>query len=148
LGLGKLGLITQTYWVRITQCNKFISNKIVLHFVILGLVHSCRISGRHHLTLRFWHPFLNCLIDNRLTFEQRLSIHSTTVMSAGGYGHVPLPLIKGELSLAPPPVNYSTTLGFWGSLVNGQRRHFISNLRDALTESNISFQLGHGKHLS
>jgi hypothetical protein len=36
-------------------------------------------------------------------------------MSAGGFGHIAVPLIKGELAWVPPPAKFMYDVGFYGS---------------------------------
>ena len=49
-------------------------------------------------------------------FEKKPNI---LVLSAGGYGHIPIPLIKGELGYVPPRRNrkYDLDVGFCGKII-------------------------------
>jgi hypothetical protein len=51
------------------------------------------------------------------------------VLSAGGFGHVPIPLIKGEVQYQPPPQTFTHEVSFIGS--DRDERHLI--LTRALT---------------
>ena len=46
-------------------------------------------------------------------------------MACGGYGHIPLPLIKAEIALAEPPPRYHQDLGFFGNARQVRRALFI-----------------------
>ncbi len=45
------------------------------------------------------------------------------VLSAGGMGHVPIPLVKGEVPFRPPPKKYQYDVSFFGS--DRDERHLI-----------------------
>lgn len=50
--------------------------------------------------------------DDRSLFHLRPNI---LTMSAGGYGHIPIPLVKGTLKYTPPPRAFQWQVGFYGA---------------------------------
>ena len=72
------------------------------------------------------------------------------VLSAGGFGHGILPLIKGEIAWRAQPSQFAQTIGFFGT-VNAQRSHRknMLDLVDAAAKSRqISFKMGSSKATS
>ena len=68
------------------------------------------------------------------------------VLSAGGFGHVPIPLIKSEIKPIPPPPSFSVDVGFYGTISpRTRRRAFINAVREAATRNRMSFREGLGK---
>jgi hypothetical protein len=67
------------------------------------------------------------------------------VLSAGGFGHVPLPLIKGEIPWTQAPSNYSRDLGFFGNMMQSSRPHMMKVLKETAEKLNLTFSHGHGK---
>lgn len=37
-------------------------------------------------------------------------------MSAGGYGHIPIPLVKGTLAYVEPPLAFENQIAFFGEI--------------------------------
>ena len=50
------------------------------------------------------------------------------MLSAGGFGHIPLPLIKGELSKTDLPQFFSIDIGFFGDTTHGGRTEIFTEL--------------------
>ena len=53
------------------------------------------------------------------------------VLSAGGDGNIPIPLIKGTLPYSPPPESFSVQMGFYGSPEHGPRGKIIAEMDSA-----------------
>lgn len=53
--------------------------------------------------------------DDEAIHAIQLKFPNILVFSAGGYGHVPIPLIKGEFEYVFPPSQFSYDVGFYGS---------------------------------
>lgn len=67
------------------------------------------------------------------------------VLSSGGYGNVPLPLIRGEMSYYPPPSNFSYDISFYGSIRNS--REVILNIISEFCKNNdLVYTQGLGKY--
>jgi hypothetical protein len=65
------------------------------------------------------------------------------VMSAGGVGHIPLPLIKGELPFTPEPAKYDTDIGFYGAN-RPERRDLTRRAQEAAAQNKLTFKLSSG----
>ena len=74
-------------------------------------------------------------------------LHFFLVMSAGGYGHIPLPLIRGEIAYADPPDEYSQEVGFLGNMANGPRKQVLEILKQSFVDSNLSHLFAHSKSI-
>ena len=70
-----------------------------------------------------------------------------TAMSAGGFGHVPLPLIKGELRYRPPPEQYKRSFLFYGDPTFATRQKSLANLKSSLEFHNITHLFGRGESI-
>ena len=68
-------------------------------------------------------------------------------MAAGGYGHIPLPLIRGEIAYEDPPDEYSQEVGFLGNMANGPRKQMLEILKQSLTDSKLSHLFAHSKFI-
>ena len=51
--------------------------------------------------------------DGGLTYRKKI-LRNVLILSAGGYGHIPIPLIKGELNYVPLPATFENDVGFFG----------------------------------
>ena len=76
--------------------------------------------------------------DKGLSY-QKTTFRNILVLSAGGYGHIPIPLIKGELNYVSPPSIFENDVGFYGK-VRGRKK------RDVLMKK-VLLSL-EGKHLT
>lgn len=65
------------------------------------------------------------------------------VLSAGGVGHVPLPLIKGELPLIPEPPKYDFDIGFYGTN-RAERRDLTRRAQEAAEKNHLTFKISNG----
>jgi len=66
------------------------------------------------------------------------------VLSAGGYGHVPIPLVVSELLLLPLPTRpYAQEIGFFGKDHHG-RAKILDEIRVAALKYNVSFNHSQG----
>lgn len=68
------------------------------------------------------------------------------VLSAGGYGHVPIPLIRGEINYTAPPAEYQQTVGFFGTRNQhgSTRPEMFAQISAACAALNISLRLDQG----
>ena len=76
------------------------------------------------------------------------------VLGAGGYGHVPIPLVRGEknqpdaaIPWDPPPAKgYDQTMGFFGNQKQhgSTRSEMLSQINAACIELNVSLRTGQG----
>ena len=75
------------------------------------------------------------------------------VLAAGGYGHIPIPLIRGEkgtpdlaIPWVPPPAKFEQTIGFFGNQKQhgSTRPEMLSQINAACIEKNISLRVGQG----
>ena len=90
----------------------------------------------------------NCNSSNKKCHMKNKSIlHFFLVMSAGGYGHIPLPLIRGEIAYADPPDEYSQEVGFLGNMANGPRKQVLEILKQSFVDSNLSHLFAHSKSI-
>lgn len=69
------------------------------------------------------------------------------VMSAGGFGHVVLPLIKGEIPYSPPPAQYLQDISFFGTIHQSVRPQMLSQIHEAATELGLSYKDGFSEWL-
>ena len=76
--------------------------------------------------------------DSGLSYRKK-NFKNILVLSAGGYGHIPIPLIKGELNYVSPPSIFENDVGFYGK-VRGRKK------RDVLMKK-VLLSL-EGKHLT
>ena len=92
-------------------------------------MHVCVLSLSHTPTLLLSH-------SPPRTLPLPLPPHQ--VLSAGGFGHVPLPLVKGELAYNEPPAdfNYKKDVVFFGSLAQqgSTRPQIFQEMTTAMTE--------------
>jgi hypothetical protein len=65
------------------------------------------------------------------------------VLSAGGFGHVPLPLIKGEIPYENPPEKYDRDFGFFGTN-RPERRDLNNRMRQAAQSHHMSIAIASG----
>lgn len=73
--------------------------------------------------------------NNGLEFLH-LADPNVVVLSAGGDGSIPIPLIKGTLEYMPPPASFSVNIGFYGSPEHGPRGKIISEM-DAAVKAEV-----------
>ena len=68
------------------------------------------------------------------------------VFSAGGFGHIPLPLIKGELPYIPPPPVYARDIGFFGTIQqqHSTRENVLRLIEKEAHRWELTVQLGGG----
>lgn len=69
-------------------------------------------------------------------------------MSAGGYGHIPLPLIRGEIALQDEPGNFSQEIGFLGNMATGSRKKILDTLQQSLTNNKLSYLFAQSKYVN
>ncbi len=68
------------------------------------------------------------------------------VLSAGGFGHVPLPLIKGEIFPVCPVVHFEQEIAFFGSM-QSSRPPMLNNVKSAADEFKMSYRQALSKFL-
>ena len=75
--------------------------------------------------------------------EMSLDHPNLLVLSAGGFGHIPIPLIKGEIQWMPPPQSYDTEIGFYGT-VGGRsnRQDMMKILENSANQNRLTFRAG------
>ena len=67
-------------------------------------------------------------------------------MSSGGYGHIPLPLIRGELSYHEPPEKFDLDFCFFGANHQGTRERVLDTLKRSMIASNLTYKFGSGEN--
>ncbi len=69
------------------------------------------------------------------------------VLSAGGFGHCVLPLVKGEIDTIPPPEKYEVDIGFYGTVNQWQtnRPQMLDFIKNTAKEVSLSYRDGSGK---
>ena len=66
-------------------------------------------------------------------------------MSAGGYGHIPIPLIKDELAYVMPPNKFNYSVGFHGHKFFGRGR-ILNELKPCLHRLHIKYIFEQSNH--
>jgi hypothetical protein len=66
------------------------------------------------------------------------------VLSAGGFGHIPLPLIKGELARAPLPSHFEQDIGFFGTVSQASRPEMLALVETTARGLNMTYRHGSG----
>ena len=66
------------------------------------------------------------------------------VMSAGGLGHVIIPLIKGELDLMPHREEFVNDVGFFGNVQQPPRPGMLPEMENIAKTLGLRFKLGRG----
>jgi hypothetical protein len=68
------------------------------------------------------------------------------VLSAGGYGHISIPLIKGELPVAPLPEKFEQDMGFFGVANRhaSTRGEVLKKVADTASQLNLTYKEGQG----
>jgi hypothetical protein len=72
------------------------------------------------------------------------------VLSAGGYGHCVLPLVKGEIEPIPPPEKFVSDIGFFGTIKQWQtnRPQMLDSIKTTAKEVGLTYRDGSGNALS
>lgn len=66
------------------------------------------------------------------------------VMSAGGFGHIPIPLIKGEIHPIPQPAKFDQDIGFFGTIQQSTRPAMLSTIKNVAAELGLTYKDGMG----
>jgi len=66
------------------------------------------------------------------------------VLAAGGYGHVPIPLVRAEIPYEPLPQQFEQDIGFFGNSKQASRPQMLAQLHTLSTERNLTFRHGQG----
>ena len=69
------------------------------------------------------------------------------VLSAGGFGHVPIPLVRGEIPYEQPPLlagGYSQEIGFFGQLRQASRPEMMAQIKATADSINMSYKHDQG----
>ena len=74
-------------------------------------------------------PYFLVTQANRGVYKLAKSFPNILMLSSGGFGHIPLPLIKGELAFIPLPSFFRTDIGFYGDEHHGGRDLIFEELR-------------------
>lgn len=67
------------------------------------------------------------------------------IFSSGGFGHVPIPLIKGELPVAPHDVEFKHEIGFFGTPKPVVRLEMLNTINDTARALNMTYKQAKGK---
>jgi hypothetical protein len=73
-----------------------------------------------------------------------VSLPNILVLSAGGFGHVPIPLIRGEIPWKPLPDGFQQMIGFFGSIRQGSRVDMLSQIKKLSESLNVPYKHGSG----
>jgi hypothetical protein len=65
-------------------------------------------------------------------------------LSAGGFGHIPLPLIKGEIVASAPPEKFEQDIGFFGTTRQATRPEMLAVIKATADELSLTFKQGSG----
>jgi hypothetical protein len=65
-------------------------------------------------------------------------------LACGGYGHVPVPLIRGEIPWVEPPLKYEQDFGFFGNARQSSRPDMLKIVKETAEGLNMTFKSGHG----
>lgn len=78
--------------------------------------------------------------DDQGLFETFMEARpNVLVLSAGGYGHVPIPLIKGEMNYSEPPEKYVQDVGFFGNVrPRLSRVHMLDEMKQACVSEGLT----------
>jgi hypothetical protein len=63
-------------------------------------------------------------------------------ISAGGYGHIPIPLIKSEVEYLSPLKSYQYQTIFFGNIKQHSRPEAFANIDKTFPKYNISYKIG------
>jgi hypothetical protein len=67
------------------------------------------------------------------------------VFSAGGFGHVPIPLIKGELAYQSLPPKFDQEIGFFGNMQQATRPIMFEIIRNEADALGVTHKIAFGK---
>jgi hypothetical protein len=67
------------------------------------------------------------------------------VMSAGGFGHIPIPLIKSELAAQPQPTHFDFDVGFYGNAGQNPRQTMLPYVGTRTAELGLTYNQAQGK---
>lgn len=67
------------------------------------------------------------------------------VLSAGGYGHIPIPLVRGHISYYSVSSPFKYDMSFFGSNRNGNRQTMLQIVDQLAKQYNLSYTQGQGK---
>jgi hypothetical protein len=78
--------------------------------------------------------------DDQGLFESFMEARpNVLVLSAGGYGHIPIPLIKGEMNYSEPPNKYAQDVGFFGNVrPRLSRVHMLDEMKQACASEGLT----------
>lgn len=79
--------------------------------------------------------------DKGLEDVQRHHPNILTI-SAGGWGHIPIPLIKGEVPYQPLPNTFLYDTVFFGNVNQHSRPEALQNMRKTFPKYNVKFEFG------
>ena len=67
-----------------------------------------------------------------------------SVLSSGGYGHIPLPLIRGEMKYHEPPEKFKQDFSFFGVYYRGTRGRSMDTLKKSIIKYNATYLFDQG----
>jgi hypothetical protein len=78
--------------------------------------------------------------DDQGLFNQFMSDRPNVLtISAGGFGHIAIPLIKGEVNYTTPPAKFERDVGFFGNLrPRLSRSHILEEFKSACQREHLS----------
>jgi hypothetical protein len=88
--------------------------------------------------------------DESITFEDLFKTHPNILtLSAGGFGHIPIPLVKGIMNYKPVDINqpnsYKYKSGFYGAPQNGNhRQNLLTSMENEFKAVNVPFNFHFG----
>jgi hypothetical protein len=87
--------------------------------------------------------YLTVSQDDQGIFSQLAFLRPNILsLSAGGFGHIPIPLIKGELNYTEAPKTFEWDVGFFGSLrPRLSRSTILSEIERTLQKEHMKFRI-------
>ena len=67
-------------------------------------------------------------------------------LSAGGFGHVVIPLIRGEIPWVPLPQIYDQEIAFFGNVRQQSRPEILATIKETAELLNMSYKQGYGEY--
>lgn len=68
-------------------------------------------------------------------------------LSAGGFGHVVIPLVRGEIPWVPLPEKYEQDIGFFGNFKQATRPDILTIIKETADSVGLSYKQGQGSYI-
>lgn len=143
-------------WIENIFIEKFL-NKPLHHFrglipIYIQFIDSQILRGRHfdyiyaELTEILRPNVLYLAISQGDVGLGKIGMHHPNIlaMAAGGFGHIPLPLVKGLLPWEDQPEKFDQDIGFFGTSRQATRPQMFDVIRNAARENGLTFKEGRG----